>query len=87
MEKREKRKDQEVPLVIFKSGEQIEIGHIVLKGDGSIVGQIAKDVKKEISDLLFNGLGSISLNPKVAVTPNMMYHNAIKQAHPNIQEQ
>lgn len=85
--KPEKRKDQEVPLVIYKSGERIEVGRAILKGDGSIIAQISKDVKVEFKDLLFgNILGDISLNPKVSVPLDMMYHNALKHVHPHIKE-
>lgn len=87
MEKREKRKDQEVPLVIYKGGERIVIGHVILKGDGSLSGQIAKDFKKELSDLLFgNTLGDVSLNPNVPANPDMTYHKTFKNVHTNVQE-
>ena len=73
--KHEKRKDQEVPLVIYKGGERIEVGRAIVKGDGSIVAQIAKDVKQEFKDLLFgNVLGDLSLNPRVPVVPDMKYN-------------
>lgn len=66
MDKPEKRKDQEVPLVIYKSGERVVIGQAILKGDGSIIAQIAKDVKKEFKDLLFGDrIGDISINPVI----------------------
>lgn len=88
MDKREKRKDQEVFLVIYKGGEKIQVGHAILKGDGSLIGQVSKDVRKEITDLLFGGqLGDVSLNPRTVVPPDMLYHDVIKRIPPNIQEQ
>lgn len=75
VERKTKRADQTVDLVIYKSGERIVIGKAVVKGDGSIEAQIAKDVRKEISDLLFGGLlGGLSLDPKPK--PDMKYNNA-----------
>lgn len=74
MDKPEKRKDQEVPLVIYKGGERIEVGRAILKGDGSIIAQVAKDVKAEFKDLLFgNTLGDMSLNPKVLLPRDTQY--------------
>lgn len=71
----DKRPDQVVPLVIYKSGERITIGSAYLMGDGRIEAQIAKDVKKEISDLIFGGrVADISLNPKVSVSPDLKYN-------------
>lgn len=95
MDKREKRKDQEVPLVIYKGGEKIAIGHAILKGDGSLSGQVTKDVMKELSDLLFGGsIGDVSLNPKISVQPDLKYNlisaneaRAIIRQPPKIQEQ
>lgn len=62
----EKRPDKAIPLVIYKSGERIVIGSAYLKGDGSIAAQIFKDVKQEITDLLFGDrVGDFSINPKI----------------------
>lgn len=73
VERKTKRADQTVDLVIYKSGERIVIGKAVVKGDGSIEAQIAKDVRKEISDLLFGGLlGGLSLDPKPK--PDLKYN-------------
>lgn len=66
MDKPEKRKDQEVPLVIYKGGERIVIGHAILKGDGSIIAQVTKDAKIEFQDQLFGDrVGDFSINPVV----------------------
>ncbi len=63
-----KRPDKTVPLVMYKGGERIVIGQAIVKGDGSIIGQIAKDVRKELKDVLFGDmLGALSLDPKPAV--------------------
>lgn len=68
-------KDQTVPLVLYKGGERIIIGQATVKGDGSIQAQIAKDVRKELKDLLFGGsLGGLSLDPKPQ--PDMKYHTS-----------
>lgn len=70
-----KLKDKRVPLVIYKSGERIVIGQAIVKGDGSIEGQIAKDVRKEIQHLIFgDALGALSFDPKAQ--PDMKYHTS-----------
>lgn len=67
-DKREKRPDKAVPLVIYKGGERIVIGSAYLKGDGRVEGQIQKDVKQELKDMLFgNTVGDISINPKQSI--------------------
>lgn len=72
----DKRADQTVPLVIYKGGERIVIGQAIVKGDGGIEGQIAKDVRQELKDLLFGGsLGALSLDPKP--NPDLKYNNII----------
>lgn len=74
----EKRPDQTVPLVIYKSGERIVIGLAYLKGDGRIEGQIAQDVKKELREQLFGGLvGDISINPKLPFKPDLKYNQIL----------
>lgn len=61
-----KRPDEAVPLVIYKGGERIVIGSAILKGDGRIEAQIAKDVREDLKDLLFGGrVGDFSINPKL----------------------
>lgn len=63
-----KRPDQIVPLVIYKGGERLVIGQATVKGDGQIEGQISKDAKSDLKDLIFSGsLGDLSLNPNVEV--------------------
>lgn len=65
MSRENRRPDKTVPLVIYKGGERIIVGQAIVKGDGSIEGQIAKDVRKELKDLLFGDmLGGLSLDPK-----------------------
>lgn len=60
----EKRPDKPVPLVIYKGGERIVIGSAYLKGDGSIEGQVSKDVRQDLKDILFGDrVGDISINP------------------------
>lgn len=60
----EKRPDQAVPLVIYKGGDRVVIGSAYLKGDGTIEGQITKDARQELKDILFGDrVGDISINP------------------------
>lgn len=74
----ERRPDKAVPLVIYKGGECIVLGSAYLKGDGRIEGQIAKDVKKELQDLLFGDrVGNISINPE----PPPIHNPALLTAH------
>lgn len=62
---REPKKEKTVPLVMYRRGERIVIGQAIVKGDGSIEGQIAKDVRQELKDILFGDmLGAISVDPK-----------------------
>ncbi len=85
--KHEKRKDKEVPLVMYKGGERLVIGQAIVKGDGSIIGQISKDVRKELSDVLFGDmLGAISVDPKPVAHPDMAYHEVSFNLPPKIQE-
>lgn len=73
-ERHEKRPDKSVPLVMYKGGERIVIGQALVKGDGSIEGQISKDVRKELKDILFGDmLGGLSIDPKPPV--DLKYHD------------
>lgn len=76
----EKRPDKAVPLVIYKGGERIIVGSAYLKGDGSIEGQIAKDVRKDLKDVLFSDrVGDISINPLYTSTKVNLRTNALDE--------
>lgn len=59
-----KKTSKQVPLVIYKSGERIQIGMASIGSDGEIIGQIAKDIREDVKALLWGNIGDVSLNPK-----------------------
>ncbi len=78
-ERRTKRKDKAVPLIMYKGGERIVIGQAIVKGDGSIEAQIAKDVRQDLRDILFGDmLGAVSIDPKPM--PDMKYTSTFMNA-------
>ncbi len=83
----DKRPDKTVPLVIYKGGERIIVGQAIMKGDGSISAQIAKDVRKDLQDILYGDMvGGFSIDPKPVVLPDLTYHEVSSTPSPKIQE-
>lgn len=75
-----KKTSKQVPLVIYKGGERIEIGKASVSSDGEITAQVAKDVRRDIKDLLFGDLlDHISVNPK---PPPSLFYNNVKVRPP-----
>lgn len=72
-----KPKSKQVPLVIYKGGERIEIGMAIVATDGSILAQVKKDLREDVKDIVYADLGDVSLNPKTP--PHMVYHNVINK--------
>lgn len=58
-----KVKSKQVPLIIYKGGVPFEIGKAIVAEDGSILGQIKKEFKDDILGPVYEGLGSVLLNP------------------------
>lgn len=71
-----RKKSKQVPLVIYKGGERIEIGMASVSTDGSIEAQIKKDIREDIKAVIYGDLGDLSLNPKAPLTSP--YHNNVR---------
>lgn len=81
MSREDKRPDKAVPLVIYKGGERIIIGQAIVKGDGSIEGQIAKDIRQELKDILFGDrLGAVTLDPMAPPSSNVEHTSTMINA-------
>lgn len=70
-----KKKSKQVPLVIYKGGERIEIGMASVSTDGSIEAQIKKDIREDIKEMIYADIGDFSINPK---TPPSLFYNNVR---------
>lgn len=74
-----RKKSKQVPLVIYKGGERIEIGMASVSTDGSIEAQIKRDIREDIKDIIYGDLGDLSINPK---TPPSLFYNNVRVRPP-----
>lgn len=73
------KKSKQVPLVIYKGGERIEIGMASVSTDGNIEAQIKKDLREDVKTIIYGDLGDLSLNPK---TPPSLFYNNVRVRPP-----